>query len=108
METWACAAVIPDPTNSFPCGGRKRETSMQNIHYSSEQYTDRRHYAVMTRTTVLKDAQLTRIAGHLRRNAEEVAFSSNPPTIHDCRIAGEMVTWAFNIAPFSIESGSDY
>ena len=81
---------------------------MQSIHYSCEQYTDRGHYAVMTRTTVLKDAQLAGIADHLRPNAEELASSTNPPTIHDCRIAGEMVTWAFNIAPFCIESGSDY
>ena len=81
---------------------------MQSIHYSSEQYTDRGHYAVMTRTTVLKDAQLTRIAGHLRRNAEDLVSSSSSPTIHDCRIAGEMVAWAFSIAPLRIESEFDY
>ena len=81
---------------------------MQSIHYSSEQYTDRGHYAVMTRTTVLKDAQLARIADHLRPNAEELASSTNPATLHDCRIAGEMVTWAFSIAPLRIESEFDY
>ena len=80
---------------------------MQSIH-SSELYTDLGHYAVMTRTTVLKDAQLARIAGHLRRNADDLALSSNPPTFENCRIAGAMVTWAFNIAPMCIDSGSDY
>ena len=81
---------------------------MHSIQYSTEQYTDRGHFAVMTRTTVLKGAQLARIADHLRRNAEDLVSSSNPPTVSDCRIAGAMVTWAFNIAPSCIDSGSDY
>ena len=74
---------------------------MQSIH-QSEQYTDRGHFAVMTRTAVLKDAQLSRIADHLRRNAEDLAESSNRPTIDDCRIAGAMLGWAFTIAPIRI------
>ena len=74
---------------------------MQSIH-QSEQYTDRGHFAVMTRTAVLKDAQLSRIADHLRRNAEDLADSSNCPTIDDCRIAGAMLGWAFTIAPIRI------
>jgi hypothetical protein len=71
---------------------------MQSIHHS-EQYTDRGHYAVMTRTTIINNTQLARIADHLRRNAEDLAFSSGPPAEHDCRIAGVMVGWAFNLAP---------
>ena len=81
---------------------------MQSIHYSSERYTDRGHYAVMTRTTVLRDAQLARIADHLRRNADELADSSNQPTIDDCRIAGAMLGWASTIAPIRIVVEFDY
>jgi len=81
---------------------------MQSTHFRSEHYTDRGHFAAMTRTTVLKDVQLARIADHLRRNAEDLVSSSDPPTIHDCRIAGEMVTWAFSIAPFCVDLRSDY
>ena len=74
---------------------------MQSIQHS-EQYTDRGDYAVMTRTSVLKDAQLARIADHLRRNAEDLVSSSNPPTVHDCRIAGAMLGFSFNLAPVQI------
>jgi hypothetical protein len=81
---------------------------MQMIEYSTERYTDREHYAVMTRTTVLKNAQLVRIADHLRRNAEEVALSSDPPNVHDCRIAGAMLGWAFSLAPMRIAGKFDY
>jgi hypothetical protein len=72
---------------------------MQNTQtlQRSELYTDRGHYAVMTRTTVVKSAQLTRIADHLRGNAEDLASSSNPPAVHDCRIAGTMLGWALNL-----------
>jgi hypothetical protein len=80
---------------------------MQSIH-ESEQYTDRGHFAVMTRTAVLKDAQLARIADHLRRNAEDLANSSNCPTIDDCRIAGAMLGWASTIAPIRIVVKFDY
>ena len=81
---------------------------MQSIQYSTEQYTDRGHFAVMTRTAVLKDAQLARIADHLRRNAEDLVSSSNPPTIHDCRIAGAMLGFAFTLAPLRIEAKFNY
>ena len=73
---------------------------MQSIHYDSEHYTDRGHYAVMTRTTILKDAQLTRI--------EDLVSSSNPPTIHDCRVAGAMLGVAFSLAPVRIGSKLDH
>lgn len=85
---------------------QESETKVQTIQHRHH-YTDSEHN-VMTRTAVLKDAQLARIADHLRRNAEELVSSSNPPTMHDCRIAGAMLTWAFNIAPLRIESGFDY
>ena len=80
---------------------------MQSIH-QSEHYTDLGHYAVMTRTTILKDAQLVRIADHLRRNAEDLALSTNPPTIENCRIAGAMLGWPFEVAPVRIGSKFDY
>jgi hypothetical protein len=84
--------------------------NMQNIQtlQRNEHYTDRGHYAVMTRTTVLKDAQLARIADHLLRNAEELASSSVPPTIDDCRVAGAMIGWAFKVAPVRIGAKFDY
>ena len=81
---------------------------MQSTQYSTEQYTDRGHYAVMTRATVVKPAQLVRIADHLRRNAEDLVSSSNPPTVHDCRVAGAMLGFAFSLAPVRIASGFDY
>ncbi len=80
---------------------------MQTIQ-RSERYTDKGHYAVMTRTTVLKDAQLARIADHLRRNAEDLATSTDVPTFENCRIAGAMVAWAFNLAPLRVGAGFDY
>jgi len=80
---------------------------MQGTHFN-ERCTDRGHCVVMTRTAVLKDAQLARIADHLRRNAEDVVFSTNPPTIDNCRIAGAMLGWAFNLVPLRIETKFDY
>ena len=76
---------------------------MDNVQ-RTEHYTDKGHYAVMTRTS----AQLVRIADHLRRNADDLASSTDVPTFEKCRIAGAMVTWAFNLAPLRIEAGSDY
>lgn len=83
---------------------------MQNIQtlQRNEHYTDRGHYAVMTRTTVVNHAQLTRIADHLRRNADDLALSTNPPTFDNCRIAGAMLGWACNIAPVNIGTKFDY
>ena len=81
---------------------------MQSIQYSTEHYTDRGPFAVMTRTTVLKDAQLARIADHLRRNAEDLVASADPPSICDCRIAGAMLGFAFTLAPLRIEAKFDY
>ena len=74
----------------------------------TEHHTDKGHYAVMTRTSVIKHAQLVRIADHLRRNAEDLASSTEVPTFENCRIAGAMVTWAFHLAPLRIEAGLDY
>jgi hypothetical protein len=74
----------------------------------SEYYTDKGCYAVMTRTSVVNYAQLTRIADQLRSNAEDLASSTNPPTLENCRIAGAMVGWAFNLAPVRIQAMFDY
>jgi hypothetical protein len=76
---------------------------MQTIQHN-ELYTD----IAMTATTVLKDAQRARIADHLRHNAEDVVFYTNPPTIEDCRIVGAMLDWAFNPAPVRIPATFDY
>ncbi len=74
----------------------------------NELYTDKGHYAVMTLTTVLNYAKLARIADHLCRNAEELVLSENPPTIDDCRIAGTMFGWAYNLVPLRIGTKFDY
>jgi hypothetical protein len=74
----------------------------------NEHYTDKGHYAVMTRTAVVKYARLTRIADQLRTNAEDLASSTNPPTFENCRIAGAMVGWAFNLVPLRILTRFDY
>jgi hypothetical protein len=74
----------------------------------NEHYTDKGHYAVMTRTAVINYAQLARIADQLRRNAEDLASSTNAPTLENCRIAGAMVGWAFSLVPLRIEPGFDY
>ena len=87
--------------------GRKRETTMQ-VSQRTEQYTDKGQYTVMTRTTVLREAKLARIADHLRRNADDLAFSTDPPTIDNCRIAGMMLGWACNVAPLHIGTGFDF
>ena len=59
----------------------------------------------MTRTAVVKYAQLTRIADQLRRNAEDLASSTNPPTLENCRIAGAMVGWAFKLVSLRMPTG---
>jgi len=74
----------------------------------SEHYTDRGHYAVMTRTAVLEGMQLARIADHLRRNAEDLVASTQIPMFENCRIAGAMVGWAFNLVPLRIFMRFDY
>jgi hypothetical protein len=74
----------------------------------SEHYTDRGLYAVMTRTTVLKGAKLARVADHLCRNAEDLALSTNSPTIDNCNIAATMLGWAYNLAPLRIGTKVDH
>ncbi len=75
---------------------------------SNEQYTDKGHYAVMTRTTVLKYAQLVRISDHLCRNAEDLVSSINPSSIDNRRIAGTMLGWAYSLVPLRIGTKFDY
>lgn len=66
------------------------------------------HDAVMTRTTILKYAQLTRIADHLCRTAEQLLFSTNSPSIDNCRIAGTMLGLAYKLTPESAGTRIDY
>jgi hypothetical protein len=100
-------SAFPQRITPFERRGRKRETNMQTFQ-RNEHYTDRGHYAVMTRTCVVNSAQLTRIADRLRSNAENLALSTNPPTFENCRIAGAMVSWAFSIAPLRIGEPFDF
>jgi len=74
----------------------------------SEHYTDMQNFAAMTRTKVVKYAQLVRIADHLCRNAEDLAASSDPPSLDNCRIAGMMLGWAYNLVPLRIGTRFDY
>lgn len=74
---------------------------------SNEQYTDKGDYAVMTRTRVLKYAQLARIAEHLCSNAENLVSSMNPPSTDNRRIAGTMLGWAYNLAPLRVGTKFD-
>ena len=74
----------------------------------SEHYTDKGCYSVMTRTAVVNYAQLTRIADQLRRNAEDLASSTNPPELENCSIAGAMVGWAFTLVPLRVHARFDY
>jgi hypothetical protein len=62
----------------------------------------------MTRTSVRKYSQRVKIADHLCRNAEELLFSSDQPTIDNCRIAGMMLGLAYNLVPLRPEAGLDY
>ena len=90
-----------------PSRGRKREINMRTFN-CTEHYADKGCYAVMTRTAVVKYTQLTRIADQLRRNAEDLASSTNPPTLENCRIAGAMVGWAFKLVSLRMPTGFDY
>jgi hypothetical protein len=74
----------------------------------AEHYTDQGDFAVMTRTSVRKHAPLVRIADRLCRNAEDLLFSTDQPTIDDCRIAGMMLGLAYKLVPLRIEAGVDY
>jgi hypothetical protein len=80
---------------------------MKTLQYR-EQYTDKGQYAVVTRTKILNYAQLTRVADHLCRNAEDLAYSTNPPNPENFRIAGAMVGWAFSLRPVRIGTEFDY
>ena len=73
-----------------------------------EHYTDNGQYAVVTRTKILDQAQLNRIAHHLRQNAEDLTSSKDPPNPNDCRIAGTMLGWALTLTPLRIGTGFDY
>lgn len=58
--------------------------------------------------TGMRESKLARIAAHLRWNAEDLAFSTIPPTLENCRIAGAMLSWAFSLIPVRLGSTFDY
>ena len=74
----------------------------------SERDTDKGQHAVATRTEILNYARLSRIAGQLCINANDLAFSTNPPTPENCRIAGVMLGWAMNLTPMRIRTRFEY
>jgi hypothetical protein len=74
----------------------------------SEHYTDKQGLATMTRTKVVNYGKLVRIAGHLCRNAEDLATSTDAPCPDSRRIAGAMLIWAYNLAPLRIGTRFDY
>jgi hypothetical protein len=74
----------------------------------TEHYTDQGDFAVVTRTSVREYAQLVRVADRLCRNAEELLFSKDQPTIDNCCIAGEMLGLTLSIAPERIGARFDF
>jgi len=73
----------------------------------TEHYTHQGDFPVMTRTSIRKYAQLVRIADQLCRNTEELLFSTDQPTIDNCRIAGMMLGLANHLVPLRIATGFD-
>lgn len=80
---------------------------MRALQYS-EHYTDKGPHAVVTRTRIVNVDELTVIAAHRRRTAEDLEFSANPSTLDNCRIAGAMLGWALNLAPTRIGTKFGY
>jgi hypothetical protein len=80
---------------------------MQVIQHS-EYYTDKQDFSAMTRTNFVNYAKLVRIAGHLYRNAEDLAASPDPPCADKCSIAGMMSGWAYHLASLRIGTNFDY
>jgi hypothetical protein len=80
---------------------------MQTIQPTGH-YKDQGVLAVMTRTPARRYAQRVMIADHLCRNAEELLFSTDQPTIDNCRMAGMMLGLAYNLVPPRIEAGLDH
>jgi|SRR5208337_2739545 len=106
MATSGLSQVIP-PQHVGPLKFRRRETKTRDIQLN-EQYEDKEDFAAMTRTKAVNYAQLIRIAGHLCRNAEDLAMSADGCFVDNCRIAGAMLDWAYNLAPPQIVSRFDY
>jgi hypothetical protein len=80
---------------------------MQTIH-PTEHYTDRGDFAVMTRTTVVTDAQAASIVGPRCRKPEDHVSSTDPFGIDNCRITRTMLGWTFSLAPLRIGAGLNY
>ena len=102
MEAWADASC----KILFPIG-QKARNHMQSLP-RSEHYTDKGCYAVLTRAALVNYAQLTRVADQLRRDADDRASPTNPPTLENCRIAGAMASWVFNLVPLRVQTSFDY
>lgn len=99
--------VIPYRMRALAGSLQKPRNEMQCLEHS-EHYSDKGQYGVVTRTKVLSHSQLTRIASHLCGNAEDLALSTNPPALGNCRTAGAMLGWALSLEPISIGMRFDY
>jgi hypothetical protein len=79
---------------------------MQNTQLI-EHFTDKQHIAAMVQTKTVNYRLMIRIANHLCRNAEELLFLRDQPTINNCRMAGMMLGLAYHLLPLDIEPWLD-
>jgi hypothetical protein len=87
---------------------RQKERNHMRSIKPTEHYSDQGDVVVMSRTSVREYSQVVRIADHLCLHAEELLFSTEHPTIDNCRIAGMMLGLAYSLVPLSIEAGFGY
>jgi hypothetical protein len=70
----------------------------------NELYTDKGIYAVMTRTSGIKYAQLIKVADHVCCKGEDLAIASDPGFGHNYSIDGTMLGGAYELAPLRIHA----
>jgi hypothetical protein len=56
---------------------------------------------------VVNNAKLVRIAGHLYRNAEDLATSTHAPRPDSCHIAGAMLLFPYSLVPLRVGTRFD-
>jgi hypothetical protein len=74
----------------------------------NEHYTDKGNYAVMTRTSVIKYAQLARIADHICRNTEDLAAASDRDCGDSYSIDGTMLGGTYELVPLRVQASFDF
>jgi hypothetical protein len=80
---------------------------MRHIQQSDQRYTDLESFAVMTRTKVLTDVQLSTIADHLRSGSEDGVSCTNPIDLDDRRLVQTILGWSYRLAPMHIGANFD-